>query len=257
MEGEYLIMKKRLGSILAVVLCVAMAFTFAGCGSSDKKAVVGSWNTKVDISGAFVSGLTEGLGEAADTMPRPAAEYFSNVTLSMDLTLNGDGSFVMAPAQGWKDELADSLTFPMQIFLQDFMVAYLSSYLLDIGVTQDISTPDALDVFLQDTIGMNLTEMTERTLGTDLASFLRGTVDEIDIDDSSTVTGVYELVPKEGKILFAPDKASLSKSVYDLYQLDGDTLTLAAGSGSALILFQDEDVSVMALPRQLPFSRIA
>ena len=227
---------------------------------AEKQALLGSWKTEVDVRSAFLTGFMIGIDDLAEYLPRPAGDYFPSVIIPVVLTLKDDGTFTLEPAEGWEDRLVGDLAPNLRTLLAEMLTNYLPAVLAGSGMNVNFSTPDELDAFLNTYLGMDLDEVIESSVGTDLASFMRETLRDAGIADSARTTGTFEILPREDHILLALDseKAEPDEAVFDVYELSGDTLVLRAGSGDVLILYSGAVYEgVDDLPEELTFSRAA
>ncbi len=223
-----------------------------------RRAVLGRWQAEADMTTSFISGFLIGVGEMGQYLPRPAEEYFSSVIIPMDLELKDDGTFTLVPVAGWSDRMVDDLAPGLLDLMQDLLINYLPVVLSQSGVNVSFSSPEELDSWLRANLGEGLDSLIESSLGMDLVSFLKELLSEADLEKDAGTNGKFEIRPAEGKILFAVDNAELSESVFDLYELSGDTLTLRAGSGDVLTFYVSYgNAESSGLPAELVFTRAA
>lgn len=78
---------KQMKRILALLLVLAMAVAFSGCG---KDPLIGTWVGEIDLSGKMVEGLDEAFeGQGAPS----AAGYITALTLTLKVEFKDDGTY--------------------------------------------------------------------------------------------------------------------------------------------------------------------
>lgn len=187
---------KKMRKILSLVMIMVLALSLAGCGSNTAEQLYGTWATTFDLSGMIESELGsdfEGFHEEFD------------ITLMMDF--NEDGTFKM-----YADEAALTDTFNTYIeSLASFGAEMMYTEFENEGYTRD-----EIDSVFAEQYGMGIEEY--------MLSELQASVNIEDLVGDIETTGVYEA---KGNKLYMGEVA-VSSNVYDLFTVEGDTLTIDA-----------------------------
>lgn len=204
-------MKKKILSLaLALTMALSCAVVLTGCGggSKDAQALVGDWQTEIDMVDYFNESLED-----------PELVEYMNVEsfiIKVDFSLREDNTYTLALNGQSMIDAVDG----MKGNLRSGMLAYLSDALADSGL---------------DTDGTDLEEM--------LASFgldLDAMIDEA--FDADSLTASVEESAQEGKYIVKAGKIFVSEDVNTdaaptdealTYKLSGDTLTLVETNGDA------------------------
>lgn len=193
-------MKKKFSRLLCMTLVLSVLLSFAGCGASDKKKLVGTWNTTMD--------LTDMTNELLTAANPDMAEYITLSGCSIDLvyTFNEDGTYQMVlvneSLKEWSQNILESTT------------AGLRKYLDDQAREEGLTADDLLAV-----MGLDLDELLEMSLDTTVA-----------IQESvrnAEESGTYEL--KDGQLFTTPDSGTPRTYAYEFISNTEMKMTEAQG----------------------------
>lgn len=196
--------KARKAISLALVLLLAAAL-LAGCGGNEEEALIGSWTKDYDISQDILSGMDPSLAQYYDFSSTPAR-------LALDLELSADGTYTM----GVKQEKLEKLLEDIRPVIRDGTLAYAESILAATGLDMSVE-----EVFQQS--GSSLDELVEEILVEAKNSLS-------EMGDELSVSGKWKA--KDGKLYTTESlDEELDESSYELYELNGDTLTVYDNTG--------------------------
>ncbi len=194
-------MKKFLALVLSAVLLVGV---LAGCGGGKESAsgdgLEGTWRTEIDMAEMINEQMAaSGMGEFVN---------ISDFSLAMVMEIKGDGTYAMTVD---KDALTSSME-GVKDDLKSGVTAYMENMLKEQGA--DMSVEDALEAS-----GMSLDDMVDQ-------AFNEETMDEMTA--GLHIEGQYKA--EDGKFYTSGSVDEAPSDNYESYTLDGDTLTLDAGS---------------------------
>lgn len=206
-------MKKR----IALILCLVMMLSVCLCGcSSEKDALIGSWTGKMDVAEAINAGVVEGLAGSDAEL----AEYLTieHLYITMTMTFNEDDTYAVTVDEAALNEAIDG----MMDEIMDGMVLYFEDILAAEGVEMTVEELLALS-------GMSLD---------DLSAEMRASFDSQEMVAELSSEGNFKVA--DGK-LFLSDGLdyAVDLEVYDLYTIEGSTLTIDKGSESESDEFDD------------------
>lgn len=200
-------MKKVMSLILVAAMLVVMLVGFTGCGSNEAEKFVGTWSTDVD--------LADMINEELATDPT-IAEYIvlDSFMITMQMTFNEDGTYFAT-----FDEAS------IQTALDEMMVV------IEDGVTrmmEDEIAAAGLDMSVEDLLAMS--DMTLEDLMAEMTAALDGEAMIAEMMEESLMEGNYEATSDK---LFLSDGLDydVDEEVYELYEMDGSTLTLLENVG--------------------------
>lgn len=183
--------------ILALAMVMVLALSLCGCGNTAKK-LYGTWETSFDLSGIIE-------GEMGEDFEGFHEEF--EITLLMDF--NEDGTFKM-----YADE--EKLTDTLDTYLES-----LASFGADMMYEQmeeaDMSR-EQVDEYVEEQFGMSVEEY--------MLDELKSSIDADDLISEVETEGVYEA---KGKKLYM-DEYEISPNAYDIFSVEGDTLTIDAAT---------------------------
>lgn len=188
-------MKRRLIATLLVltVLCALLA----GCGENTAAKLEGTWSTSIEMKEYFNEGL-EGSGLedylAVDTFP-----------VMVNYTFKSDGTYAVTVDTTALEDILESVKGS----LREGMYRY----------AQDMIDEEGMDVSVEELFEF---------IGLDLDAMIEEISNEISVDE------MEKSMSSEGNYKVRGDKLHLSDSlehlvdpeVYDLYELEGDVLTI-------------------------------
>lgn len=180
-------MKKR--TALLMCICLSFALLLTGCGGGDKDALVGEWESAVDMTDMLNDMFT------SDPSTSEMAEYLKvdSYVLNLTFTFNSDGTYKIAIDRDALQQTSEALLNTMK----DGMTRYLEDAIEESGL--DVTVEDLLD-------------------GTDLDSMFN--MDELlSAFDAVESEGTYEA--KDGK-LYLTNKADDSVDL-ETYEMISDT----------------------------------
>lgn len=193
-------MKKMIAAVLALVMLLAMA----GCSGSDSgNALIGTWQTEVDLS-AIQDQMTEG-------MDAEIQSYFSfgELSYTMTVTFRDDGTYTAASDEASVRAAVDSLVASMEAGMMAALEAQFAATGVDMTVEEALAATGM-------TIGDLLTGVDAETIATEI---------------SSSFEGNYKA--EDGKLFLSSSlETTVDEAIYDAYELDGDTLTLTEHFGA-------------------------
>lgn len=199
-------MRKGAALLLSLTLLCTLFLMCSGCGNKDKEALIGEWETTLDLTGFVNDELKAGMGGDEELM-----KYFtiSDFTFTLTLTFGEDDSYSMAVDKASVEKSADNAIST----LQDGFSKYLEDMLAQ-------QYPDmTIDEFFE-AAGMTQEQFYDQLFGEVLNK--DNLVSSTDDMESS---GTFEA--KDGVLTLTDDDGPGTES----YELDGDKLTLT-GEGS-------------------------
>ena len=201
-------MKKKLVSFVCLIAVLAMLFTLTGC--SEKQKLVGNW--KADVN--FAQNFEKSLGDSEEAQEMLKFINFNDfATLSFLLTFSKDGTYSMQFDESSVD------TFVSRF--RETLGSALTSYL------EDKLAAEGLDMSAEEVFAMMGT--TKEALLDEY--FNEDSVEQLIDDCGELKEGNYDA--KDGKLYLSDSlDAAIDENVYDIYQLDGDRLTLLESFGS-------------------------
>ena len=235
-------MKQFIRIFISLVLVLALTLSFAACTAEETRdseetdesktveteekkedSIVGSWKTTID--------MTEAVNEAISGEDEDVAKYIQikEFTATVTYVLNEDGTYEIKvdkeAAEKTAKKMMEDITEGMKKLLEDTLAS------ANIEMT--------LDEYLQ-TLGTSLEEVVDEAYGE---------TDFTEIFDGFNDKGIYKL---EGNKLFSAEKdASFTETEYEIFELNGDKLTL-----KELVGAPEEETEMAKLIYPLEFDRI-
>ncbi len=213
---------KKFTKILALVLCLAMAFALCACGGdegekkeekvvkTDSELFVGTWEYKIDMADQIYSELIYEFSDAADYID------FDEVLCVMTLTFNEDGTYKMTTGMDKDSKKA------FEKSLEEGLYAYLEEALALEQEQLGMSDEDYEAAYME-AYGMTSAELCKETVDEAVAEF--------DLDDlvGDEIEGNWKA--KDGKLFMTEDlDDEISDGDYDEYEdLSEDGFTLVKG----------------------------
>lgn len=222
---------KKMKKMLALLLVLIMSFSLCACGKSE---LVGTWEGQVDITELALKEIDEAMSPLSSSLSGNrelplVADYVDNLILGYTMVFNEDGSYSTQVTQEDINAIAESLKPGFSDYLRQLYFVLLCETLAQMGVSQEINSIEELENFL----GITMDEAMYEALGMDLDEFVEVQMDEsfkdAQIAEQFNSSGNFE--NKDGKLyLSAGPEYAVDPAYYDLYELEGDTLTLNFGN---------------------------
>ena len=178
-----------------------------------RQSVVGTWQTKLDVTDAMV----EELDAQFTGIDISFGDYLKQFDFVMVLELKEDGAYALKPDPAGMEPSMQNLREAMEPFIRDYLRAYMASALEESGIEGDFSTLEGLEA----AIGMDLDSAVKQSLGMSISDYVDTLMDEMDMDTlfADTVDeGTYTVEP--GKLQFSDESEPTD------FTLEGDTLRL-------------------------------
>ena len=209
-------MKKSIAMLLSIVL--ALSVVLCACGGEKKENLVGTWKGTVELAGM----VNEEITAADETM----GEYMKveSFALPMILELKEDGTCSLSvDAEGVKT-VGDKLAEELAVGLEAYFVAVLAEQGLEMDIDEALAL---MGISMDDLIAEMKAEFTSEEM---LEAF----------------SASCKYKAEEGKLYMSEDlETEIDLTDYNTYTLQGDTLTLEAGTQS------DEDFAQYLFPMVL------
>lgn len=189
---------------LALVAIVLLS-CFAGC-SKESDALIGTWEGKVNYAEYFNQGLQSVAGEGL-------AEYWAveEFAITLILTFREDGTYSMTVDREKLNDTINALKKKLTRGLRDFMEDLIEASESDMTVDEFMAS-----------LEIDATAMIEEAVGPDIVEAL---VNECTYEGNFSV--------KDGKLYTSAALAySVDESMYEIYEVTQNTLTLMSVVGS-------------------------
>ena len=222
---------KGMKKAAALLLVLAMAFSLCACGKSE---LVGTWQGRVDMTELALSEVDEVMSELGaafgDDLELPSVmDYVQTLDIRYTMVFNEDGTYSSQVTQEDIDAMAETLKAGFGDYLRQLYLVLLRETMYQMGLTQEINSVEDLENFL----GLTMDEAIYEALGMDMEEYIDVLVDEsfsasISPEDLSS-SGNFK--NKDGKLYLSDGlEYQVDPAYYDLYELEGDTLTLNFGT---------------------------
>ena len=189
---------KKLSKLSALIMVMLLAFSLVGCGDNSDK-VLGTWETSFDLADAMLDGTGD-----------EYADFDAEFIVNMRLAFEEGGTYRM-----YLEEESAKANFEQWL---DALVDYETEMVYAAYEEQGFSREE-VDEQAQQQYGCSMRDyiLEDRQGVFDIDGFIA----EID------TSGVYQA---KGDKLYLGDE-EISPTTYDLFTLEGDTLTLNAATG--------------------------
>ena len=194
---------KKLSKLTVLLLALVMVLSLCACGKDDAgKALIGTWALDYDLADAL-----------SDELGSDYADFHASLKMTMLFEFNEDGTFRL-----YIDESSFTNNF------NTWMDAFI-----------DYNVEMMYDLY-EDYYGLSREEVDEQLAqsGTTLEESLRDEMDSaLDINaliSEMESTGTYET--KGDKLYLAEGSSSIDESVYDIFTVEGNKLTLNLPDGA-------------------------
>lgn len=190
--------RKNVSLLACLSLICAMLLACSGCGNKDKEALIGDWESTIDLTGMLNEQMEAGMGGDEEMM---SYFNFSSFTMKLNLSFNDDDTYKLSVNEEELDKSFDELIES----LRTGITKYLEDMIAQQGVDMTV------DEFLQQ-MGMDLDTFMDQALNKDVILASMG-------DMASS--GTFEA--KDG-VLYMTENGSTSLAEY---ALDNGKLTLS------------------------------
>lgn len=186
----------------AILLCLVMVFSLTAC-SSEKDALVGSWEGSFDMTGIMNDAMTAGDPEMAQFVA------ISDFTLNYTITFGEDDTYSMSA-----DRTVLEATFARAMEeVKTGLYTYVEYLLEQEGVEMSV------EEFLTAS-NMSIDEMMAEAFSEEYIN---------EMVDSIAMKGTFDA--KDGKLFLSESYDTVpDPEYYEYYTLEGDTLTIDQGS---------------------------
>lgn len=190
--------------LVALLLTLLSAFSISGCGSEKEiettNELIGSWSMECD----FAEGMNSAMGEEYAGMETEfVAKVIYEFTQEGTYKMYVDKDSFVASFDGWLDDY----------------VAYTVENMYVAFAEEGLSKEDA-DLIIEEEYGCGITEY-----------LYDATKAQLDLDamvEDMVSEGIYEV---KGEKLHMSDGAEINENRYDIYKIEGNTLTLDVPEG--------------------------
>lgn len=210
-------MKKTISLLMALVLL----FALTACSS--KPDILGTYKSEFDITELIVTEFDGGAD--IDGTDLSLGNYLDAFTFTVLFQFNEDGTYSehidRASFEASLEDMRNAIVplmndLMLQAFIEEFAV-----YGYTAETREDVETilGMAWDDILPSALGMEMDEL--------LDEMMKGVTEEIDYDET-LAEGNYKA--EDGKLYLSDGlEYEIDESVYEYYELDGDTVSIVAG----------------------------
>ncbi len=207
-------MKRIISILTAAVLLLGLLFTLTGC--SDQKKLIGTWEAQLNLAQAMMDemDLSEDLGEDFT---------IDDFTVKMILNLQEDGTYTASIDETSMKTAFDGLLTDMEAAMRTMIEKEMEASGAGMSADQ-----------LLELLGMSMDELISS-----LMDELRASLEEEDVIseslEESKSQGKWNA--KSGKLYLSddPDEAADEDASYEVYKLDGSTMTWTEHSGEDIL----------------------
>lgn len=195
-------MKKR----IAILLCFVLVFSLCLCAcSNEKDALMGSWKGTMDMAEMVNAGMAESDPDAAEFMK------LDTFNMTFIMTFNEDDTYSLVVDEDALKAEIDAVADQMVQGVLDYMVAMLAE--------------EGMEMTAEEIIAMS---------GVSLDDLKTEMMANMDLSELATEINTYGKFDVSKGKLFTSDSvdAEADKLVYELYSIEGNTLTIDKGNGA-------------------------
>lgn len=222
---------KNLKKVAALLLVLALGLTLCACGG--KSDVIGTWQGELDASEYVIAGADEEMRNVASSLGLTSelpsiGDYMGSYCVKYRFVFNEDGTYAMNMDEGSFQETIESYKLALTDYCRDVFFIALTDTLVQMGAAGEISSVEDLESLL----GVSLDELINEALGMELSDYVSQIFDEefetLFPKELMNAEGKYKT--KDGKLyLSAGLEYNVDPEMYDLYTIEGTTMTIEAG----------------------------
>lgn len=215
---------KRIRKAVALLMALVMIFVLAGCGKSD---VVGTWQADIDMIDVLVESIDAELGN----MDISFRDYADTFNFRLVVEFKEDGTYCQTvDEEAFNASVAD-LRSAIIDFYNDFFVYLLVDTYTQMGVTEDLSSQEALEEF----IGMSLDDAIQESMGMSMDEIVDMVISEMTVENllggEALAEGKYKT--SGGKLYMSAGlEYNVDPNCYELYEIKDGVMTVSEGQGS-------------------------
>ncbi len=218
---------KKIKRAAALLLVLVLSLSLCACGKSE---LIGTWEGRLDMTQEMRKAIDEAVGEfdlslsGGRQMP-VMSDYVEEMYLSYSMIFKEDGTYTTMVDESEVDQIAEKLKAGFSDYLRQLFFVLLCETLSQMGMTQEVNSIQELEGLL----GITMDEAITEALGMSLDDYMDLVVGEsfdqaISIEDLN-YSGNFK--NKDGKLYLSDGlEYQVDPAVYDLYELEGDTLTV-------------------------------
>lgn len=222
---------KKIKRAAALLLVLVLSLSLCACGKSE---LIGTWEGRLDMTQEMRKSIDEAVGEfdlslsGGRQMP-VMSDYVEEMYLSYSMVFKEDGTYTTMVDESEVDQIAEKLKAGFSDYLRQLFFVLLCETLSQMGMTQEVNSIQELEGLL----GITMDEAITEALGMSLDDYMDLVVGEsfdqaISIEDLN-YSGNFK--NKDGKLYLSDGlEYQVDPAYYDLYELEGDTLTLNFGN---------------------------
>lgn len=192
-------MKKNMMKLVSVILVLTMVMMLGGC-ASEKKALVGTWESEIN----FAEYLNEGIDAAGD--PELASYlYVDSFNITLVMTFDEDDTYSMSVDERALDNTVEQLKRDYQAGIERYLIDMMAAMGIDMTIDEIMAT-----------MGMSMEELIDSAITDDMIQ---------ELVDSFECRGKFKAA--DGKLhLSAGLNYEVENGMYEIYEIEGKTLTL-------------------------------
>ena len=192
--------------VFSVILCLVMLLALTGCGSK-QDAIIGTWEGSYDMSESLNAGMSSQDPELGEYL------RVSEFALRYTMTFREDGTYTIA---GDRESLEEAIAIA-QVEIEEGLIKYIEYILHAQGIEMDARE-------FMEMAGLSVEALMEDSFSESIRE---------EIMASLTMEGNYSV--KDGMLMLSQDLTSQpDEAVYELYSIEGDTLTIDKGTAETV-----------------------
>lgn len=206
-------MRERLSLLVCLGMLTGLLLSCAGCGGGDKEALLGDWETTIDMTQMINDEMKSGMGGDQSLMDYFTVEEFS---LKLVLSFNEDDTYQLAVDEGALDQSMDKVIEGFRAGTIRYFEDMIESQGLGMTVDEVLAaTGTTLDEFLDQLFDK---EVMMSSMG-EMES--KGTFEAkkgiLYLNDDEPGMEAYEL--KDGKLTLTGEGVDQDDALFDVYPM--------------------------------------
>ncbi len=205
-----------------------------------REALLGSWYWDQDVTDIFLASMENELKNSPDMagLTVDAGKYFDECFIRATMELREDGTYRLFCDEADVRGTVAAIKPGIVAMVRDVLVQALAKQLAQIGVSDDLSTPEKMEEFLVKSLGKSLDEVVRDSLGMDLEDYIDKLLEEA-LGDSlqsslqaANQEGIFAVDFDEGKLYLSDDGGSeINPESCELFRLGDGTLEIVGHVG--------------------------